>query len=81
MVYVDKIIDYGIKGKWAHLWADTIEELHFFAYRLSMKKEWFQNHNRHPHYDLRPSKHKLAIKLGALVYSYRKYLREKSKHG
>ncbi|MBU2249467.1 MAG: DUF4031 domain-containing protein [Gammaproteobacteria bacterium] len=29
----------------------TIEELHNFATKIGLKKEWFQNHRR-PHYDL-----------------------------
>lgn len=42
MVYTDKI----------HLIADTLEELHKFANKIGMNKEWFQNHIRHPHYDI-----------------------------
>ena len=35
-----------------HLVGDTLEELHEFAKRLGFKRHWFQEHARHPHYDL-----------------------------
>ncbi len=35
-----------------HLVADTLDELHKFAQAMGLKREWFQNHRRHPHYDL-----------------------------
>jgi len=42
MVYFDGI----------HLMADTIDELHNFAASCGLKREWFQNHKKHPHYDV-----------------------------
>ena len=52
-VYVDnafipvKVKDYTngdkvISGRWCHLTAETTEELHEFARRLGMRREWFQ---------------------------------------
>lgn len=35
-----------------HLVADSLPELHRFAKQLGLRREWFQNHERHPHYDL-----------------------------
>ncbi len=35
-----------------HLVADTLEELHAFAQTMELQREWFQDHPRHPHYDL-----------------------------
>lgn len=35
-----------------HLVADTLGELHAFAQAMNLKRAWFQNHARHPHYDL-----------------------------
>jgi len=35
-----------------HLTGENIEELHNFAKAIGMKKSWFQNHPKHPHYDL-----------------------------
>ncbi len=34
-----------------YLAVDTVEELHIFAERLEIKRCWFQNHPKHPHYD------------------------------
>jgi hypothetical protein len=34
-----------------HLVADSLEELHRFARRIGLKREWFQE-GRLPHYDL-----------------------------
>lgn len=48
-----------------HLAADTIEELHEFAAKLGMKREWFQDHPKHPHYDLVKSRRERAVALGA----------------
>ena len=69
-VYVDGIIKWGNKGNWCHMVADTIEELHFMASKIGLKKEWFQEPGKAktkvPHYDLRPSRRKLAILAGAI---------------
>jgi len=35
-----------------HLMANTLDELHAEARRKGLKREWFQNHPRHPHYDV-----------------------------
>ena len=35
-----------------HLIADSPEELHRFAAAMGLKREWFQEHPRHSHYDL-----------------------------
>lgn len=57
MVYTDGV----------HLVADTFKELHEFAVLIGLKKEWFQNNSKHPHYDLMGSKRMLAVNNGALV--------------
>lgn len=50
--------------QWCHLFADKAdcEELHAFARRLGLKREWFQK----DHYDIVPTKRALAIRLGAI---------------
>ena len=64
-IYVD---DY--EGKFGrmvmcHMMSDTsLAELHSFARRLGLKRDWFQNGSA-PHYDLCKSKRKKAIELGA----------------
>jgi hypothetical protein len=70
MVYVDKLFQTERSSKWrypstCHLTADTLEELHKFALRLGLRRAYFQDHPRHPHYDITEGRRKLAIKLGA----------------
>lgn len=42
-------------------------ELHAFAQRIGLKREWYQNHPKHPHYDI-TTQNKLtkAFKAGAI---------------
>ena len=65
-VYVDEIFNYPGKGRWCHMMADDLKELHRMADIISLKREWFQNTPRFPHYDLRESKRMLALKYGAV---------------
>ncbi|MFA5766448.1 MAG: DUF4031 domain-containing protein [Candidatus Paceibacterota bacterium] len=70
-VYVDELFDTEKTPRWryakaCHLTADTLEELHEFAERIGMKKQWFQNHPRHPHYDLTVGRRRTAVRLGAV---------------
>lgn len=51
-----------------HMYADTLEELHEMALAIGLKLAWFQNNNHLQHYDLVPSKRRLAINRGALVH-------------
>lgn len=77
-VYVDAIQTYSIEQikpaarhagrRWAHMTADSDEELHAFAARIGLRRSWFQGH-RLPafrHYDVVPSKRALALRLGAI---------------
>lgn len=65
MVYVDDLI-WPWRGKlWCHMTADTLDELHHMAQNIGLKREWFQDHPRHPHYDLVRSKRDKALALGA----------------
>lgn len=50
--------------QWCHLFADKTDcpELHAFAQRLGLKREWFQK----DHYDIVPTKRAKAIQLGAI---------------
>jgi hypothetical protein len=58
-------------SRWSHLMADTLEELHAFARQLGMRPEWFQDHPRHPHYDLTEGKRYRALHLGARSIDHR----------
>jgi len=70
-VYVDDVKVWGnakhrcFRAGSAHLTADTLEELHTFAARIGLKREWFQDHLAAPHYDLSPKRHAAALAIGA----------------
>jgi len=69
-VYVDEVRVYPtkircFKGGSAHLTADSIDELHTFAQRIGLRREWFQDHPLHPHYDLTPGRREAALRAGA----------------
>jgi hypothetical protein len=52
-------------GWWCHMVSDrSVEELHAFALEIGLRRRWFQDGPR-PHYDLRPSKRRLALAKGA----------------
>lgn len=54
------------RGKnWCHLVADSIDELHAFAARLGLKKEWFQERTMYPHYDVTVNVKARALTMGA----------------
>lgn len=76
-VYVDPMIHYGWKlGPSCHLVADELDELHAFASRIGMKREWFQGPEKAstPHYDLTEARRKRAVKLGAVELDHRAFL-------
>lgn len=76
----------GFNARWSHLTADTQDELHEFAARLGLKREWFQDptvtgkpfpakpgtfHAETWHYDVTASKRAAAIRLGATPVPFR----------
>jgi hypothetical protein len=71
-VYVDHAFAAGDWGRWTgggHLQADTLDELHAFAARLGLRREWFQSRLGRPendHYDLTRGGRGLALELGAI---------------
>lgn len=74
MILVDDIREYstGPRGwrHWCHMASDDLsdeglEELHALAEKIGLRRAWFQDHPRHPHYDLPPDKRSLAIAAGA----------------
>lgn len=70
-IYVDPLMSHGwnLRGhavQNCHLFTDgTLDELHNFAAQIGMKRSWFQPHST-PHYDLTPSRRKVAVALGAV---------------
>jgi len=71
-VYVDHAFAVGDWGSWSgggHLQADVGHELHAFASRLGLRREWFQTTPGRPdkdHYDLTRARRVLAIRYGAI---------------
>ncbi len=49
--------------------ADSDEELHAFARRLGLQREWFHWKSAIRHYDLAPNKRRQAVRLGAVELS------------
>ena len=71
MVYVDQP-DKVFKGMFmCHMVADNPTELHAMAGKLNLRREWFQYHPTHPHYDVSKAKRALAIQRGAKEVSNR----------
>lgn len=57
-------------GVWCHFWSDndldSIKLLHQIAVQIGLRRQWFQSSATIPHYDLVPTKRKLAIQAGAV---------------
>lgn len=70
-VYVDELVEYTsppykFGGWWCHMMTDgDLQELHDFAQRLWLRRDWFQDKPRLPHYDLTRNKRREAIRAGA----------------
>ena len=63
-----------VDDRWSHLVADTDDELHAFASKLGLKREWFQQKASRPHqghYDLPERSRGHALALGAVPVSWR----------
>lgn len=62
---------------WSHMWCDPGEEehLHAIAQKAGLRREYFQDNPRHPHYDLIPRKRTLALYHGAVPMEYREWLK------
>lgn len=70
MVYVDALKPCPVSEDWpwpesCHLFADSVEELHAFALRLGMRRSWYQEDVRLPHYDLTAKRRRKALYYGA----------------
>ena len=71
MIMVDPLLGCASNAKWkwgqsCHLFTDSsFDELHTFAKRIGLKREWFQDEEL-PHYDLTRGKRIQAIRAGAM---------------
>jgi hypothetical protein len=74
-VYVDGLRNYDgkeafFRGKRScHMYADAELQLHDMAERIGMRRSWFQNDFRLPHYDLVEKRRALAIRFGAIEHT------------
>jgi hypothetical protein len=65
-IYVDNARIKSGNDFWSHLISDSDDdEIHIFAGRIGLKREWFQ----HDHYDITAGKRIQAIKAGAIEVS------------
>lgn len=68
-VYVDDAVVLWRGRRWAHLMADTLEELHAFAAVLGLPRGAFQNRTSGAHYDVPAELREQAIVRGAVALS------------
>ncbi len=80
MVVVDQIVQRPTKIRCfkagsCHLSSDVddLEELHEFARKIGLRREWFQEHRILPHYDLTVARRAAAIAAGAVEVDAREY--------
>jgi Protein of unknown function (DUF4031) len=73
-VFVDEPIWEWRGRRWCHLVADDPSELHDFADRLGLRREWYQSKPGRPwhdHYDIPSWARERAVALGALPLTTR----------
>ena len=68
-VYVDDAVHRWRGLRWAHLMADTVDELHSMAQRLGIPRRAFQNKASGVHYDIPAHLRPVAIALGTVPLS------------
>lgn len=68
-VYVDDAVHPWRGERWAHLLADTLDELHAFAGLLGIPRRAFQDRVSGAHYDITAAMRERAIALGAMPIS------------
>lgn len=68
-VYVDDAVISWRGQRWAHLMADTLQELHAMAARLGLPRRAFQDKTSGAHYDVTVELRAQALRLGAVAIS------------
>ncbi len=76
MIYVDAPVFMKPNGrkKYAHMVADTLEELHAFAAQIGVKPHFFHKAKSGWHYDITSEQHPTAIAAGAKLVESRDLL-------
>ena len=68
-VYIDDAVHAWRDKRWAHLLADTLDELHAMAARLGIPRRAFQNKLSGAHYDVPSELRDQAIAYGTVPIS------------
>ncbi|WP_036170480.1 DUF4031 domain-containing protein [Noviluteimonas dokdonensis] len=68
-VYVDDAVTLWRGRRWAHLMADTLDELHAMAAAIGMPRRAFQDKTSGAHYDVDADLREAALRLGAIPIS------------
>ncbi len=68
-VYVDDAVTLWRGQRWAHLMADSLDELHAFAALLGIPLRAFQDKTSGAHYDVNAPLREQGIALGAMAIS------------
>ena len=82
LIYVDELKENGwiLRGRKTlncHMFTDrNLEELHRFANRIGMKREWFQDRKNFPHYDLTPKRRRIAVEHGAIEITTKEWMKK-----
>lgn len=78
-IYVDALHPCTPTQRWrftmsCHLYGRDLEALHAFAARLGLRRAWFQEHSKLPHYDLTENKRAQALRMGAVAMEIREVM-------
>lgn len=65
-IYIDNVRILWRGRRWCHMVAENLDELHQFASRLGLKREWFQDSASYPHYDVTVETKAVALQIGAI---------------
>lgn len=75
--YLREIEDALVYFDGVHLASRNLDLLHSTAEDIGHKREWFQNHPKHPHYDvLTPTRVNKLLALGAVFVGSKELFRE-----
>ena len=71
-VYVDNAVIPSRGRLWAHLIASDLDELHALAAAIGLRRAWFQDARRFPHYDVDVEYRERALAAGAIALTDRR---------
>jgi hypothetical protein len=71
-VYVDNAVIPWRGRLWAHLLGSDLDELHALAAAIGLRRAWFQDRRRFPHYDVDSEYRLRALAAGAIAITDRR---------